>query len=314
MAGKVQLLIPVAALRPHLSFQSYRAINPIRSFRVSSAISLAYRLGRNRIGVHRYAGHPDLARRSVLCVHRHCFHGVERTSVLCTVDDPSDDGVLAVQMRLLSVRDEELGLVGVRTGIGACDDAATVKLEGRPDFICERLAPDRLAALASARRIAGLDHEGLDVTVPFDIIVRAGSAMAEEVFGRTRSHVAEHLDLQIDVIVEWNSRVSARLDGRMSCGEGTYLDVTEGGMKGDRHGCAQILDPSCRVYARNMPAASAEKSRPHCLSAAIRWQSGKMVDPWQPRRRTQPNFRLPCLFFWLLHFCASVDVCLFVSG
>ena len=40
----------------------------------------------------------------------------------------SKDGILSVEMRLFCVRDEELGLVRIRSCIGHCDNASGVEL------------------------------------------------------------------------------------------------------------------------------------------------------------------------------------------
>lgn len=141
------------------------------------------------------ASHADLGGGPVLGVDRDRLHGIESPTVFGAVDDLAYDGVLAVQMRMLGVRDEELGLVGIGTGIGASDYAPAVELERGADLIRKWLAPYGLAALACASGIASLDHERLDVAVPLDIVVRAGCTVAEEVFGRSRSGLAEDLDL-----------------------------------------------------------------------------------------------------------------------
>ena len=102
--------------------------------------------------------------------------------------------MLAVKVRLLRVRDEELGFVriGIISRVGHGDDTSSVKLaitryadqmrnyqeristrtdfERCPNFVREWCAPDALAAFASARWVTCLDHEPPYVTVEYTII------------------------------------------------------------------------------------------------------------------------------------------------
>lgn len=61
---------------------------------------------RNRVRVNRDALQPDLLQWPVLRVHWHLLNRVQRR--VRAVDDLAEDCVLAVQTRLLRVRDEEL--------------------------------------------------------------------------------------------------------------------------------------------------------------------------------------------------------------
>ena len=59
-------------------------------------------------------------------------------------------------------------------------------LESGSDLVGEGLPPDALSTLARAGRVAGLDHEPLDVAVPDAAIVVAGRAEGEKVLGERR--------------------------------------------------------------------------------------------------------------------------------
>lgn len=61
--------------------------------------------------MHTYVGQLNLIRRSVFVDDRDSLHGVQ--SRVHAIDDFAEDGVLAVQMRLLAVCYEELGLVRI---------------------------------------------------------------------------------------------------------------------------------------------------------------------------------------------------------
>lgn len=53
----------------------------------------------------------------------HCVEGG-----ICAVNDFAENRVLAVEMGLLRVRDEELGFIRVGTAVGHCDHASGIKL------------------------------------------------------------------------------------------------------------------------------------------------------------------------------------------
>lgn len=71
-------------------------------------------------------GQLNLIQRSVFVVHRNPFHGVQ--SGVRTINDLAKDGVLSVQMGLLGVCYEELGLVRIWARICHGHHAAGVKL------------------------------------------------------------------------------------------------------------------------------------------------------------------------------------------
>ena len=53
--------------------------------------------------------------------------------------------------------------------------------ERGPDFVCERRAPDALAAFARARRVASLGHKATDITVEDAAIEIARCTESEKV-------------------------------------------------------------------------------------------------------------------------------------
>ena len=57
-------------------------------------------------------------------------------------NDPSKDGVAAVEVRVAAVRDEKLAAVRVWSGVCHADDAALVVPQRRPDLVVELVAPD----------------------------------------------------------------------------------------------------------------------------------------------------------------------------
>lgn len=73
--------------------------------------------------------------------------------------------------------------------------AGAAHLERRADFVCERAAPDGLAALALAGGVAGLDHEALYAAVEENIVVVAGGGEGEEVLCGLGDGLAEELEL-----------------------------------------------------------------------------------------------------------------------
>ena len=76
----------------------------------------------------------DFLQWTVFVVDRHTLHGLECVKA---INDLAKDGVLAVQVRLLGVGDEELRFIGVASRIGHCHDSSGIELgeqqEGRKD-------------------------------------------------------------------------------------------------------------------------------------------------------------------------------------
>ena len=87
------------------------------------------RRGTKGKGVWAHACQLDLIQRTVFVVDRGSFHGIE--SGVDTINDFAEDGEPSVQMGLLGVCYEELGLVCICTRVGHGHHAAGVKLEAR---------------------------------------------------------------------------------------------------------------------------------------------------------------------------------------
>ena len=155
-------------------------------------------------------------------VDRSSFHGIE--GGVDTINDFAEDGEPSVQMGLLAVCYEELGLVCICTRVGHGHHAAGVKLgseqggekgdgqnaritaerkraavgaqevgtadgpvshfDGGSDFVLERFSPDGLATFTQAGGITGLNHEGLDVAMKNAAIVIVGSTKGQKVLQR----------------------------------------------------------------------------------------------------------------------------------
>lgn len=88
-----------------------------------------------------------------------------------------------------------LSLIRVRPSIRTGHYPALIKLQRVPNLILERLAPYALPALASPCRVSALHHERLDVAMEYCIIIRAGCAVGQEIFGGARGRFAEDFDL-----------------------------------------------------------------------------------------------------------------------
>lgn len=67
--------------------------------------------------------------------------------------------MLAVQPRSRRQCDEELGAIGVGTGVGHAEDACTGVLELGADLVLELVAIYALTSSSSTRGVAALDHE-----------------------------------------------------------------------------------------------------------------------------------------------------------
>jgi hypothetical protein len=88
-----------------------------------------------------------------------------------------------------------LSLIRVRPSIRTSHHPTLIKLQRAPNLILERLAPYTLPTLASPRRVSALYHERLDVAMEYGIIIRAGCAVGQEIFGGARGRFAEDFDL-----------------------------------------------------------------------------------------------------------------------
>lgn len=99
----------------------------------------------------------------------------------------AEDGVLAIQMRRRTKRDEELGTVRVLASIRHAHGSLAIVLETWDDLILKLAAPDGLPSAACAGWVTTLDHEAGDDAVEDDIVVLAGFGERGKVLARLRS-------------------------------------------------------------------------------------------------------------------------------
>ena len=169
-----------------------------------------------RVCVYRHALEFDLTQRPVLVIGGNTLDRVER---LKAIDHLSKDGVIIVQVRMLGVGDEELRRVRVGPRVGHRKDPPPRVLILRVYLVAKLTPPDRVAALASARRVSTLQHEALDVAVEERAIVVIGGAECEEVECGARHRVAEDLHLDVPMIrVERHRHGAAQVASRAGWG------------------------------------------------------------------------------------------------
>jgi hypothetical protein len=78
--------------------------------------------------------------------------------------------------------DKELGLVGIFTRIGHCEDSSFGKFKSLVELILERSIVNRLPSHASARGISTLDHKARDETMENGIGVISFETVLDEIF------------------------------------------------------------------------------------------------------------------------------------
>ena len=92
----------------------------------------------------------DLVQRFVQSI---CFDLGDLLDDVHSLGHTSEDGMFLVQPRRRNDRDEELGSIRGRTGIGHGEGVRTIVLQFRMKFIGEIFAPDRLSARSVAQWI-----------------------------------------------------------------------------------------------------------------------------------------------------------------
>lgn len=139
--------------------------------------------------------------RSVLFVNGEFLKLFQSPTLFRTVDDFSEDGVLAVQVSMLGVRDEKLSTVRIGlTGVGHGDHAANVVPQRWPDLILERFSvywSSEGFPRIGGRRVSGLKDETGDRTVEDTTVVIAGGAKRKEILCGFGDGFAKYFDLQI---------------------------------------------------------------------------------------------------------------------
>src|SRR5262245_29890334 len=111
---------------------------------------------------------------------------------LHSADDPPEDGVAAVQMRLRRVRDEKLAAAGILARTSPSRGASSARAG-------VRLAPDLLAgaALAVAARVASLHDEIRHDAVKSNAVEETAARESDEAVHRDRRVLREEFDLDL---------------------------------------------------------------------------------------------------------------------
>lgn len=126
--------------------------------------------------------------------------GLDGVSALDGIDDVlaagdfTEDGVFAVEVGSGEVGDEELGAVGVRSGVGHGEDAGFVVLAVGFAFALELVAG---VTGAGAEGAAALDHEIGDDAVEGEAVVVSAAGEAEEGGAGDGGVLGEHGDVDI---------------------------------------------------------------------------------------------------------------------
>lgn len=122
-----------------------------------------------------------------------------------SIDNPTEQSVLQVQMGLGSIRDEELAGIRVRTTVRHRQHATICVPQIVLEFILEFAIPYRSASFAGSSWVAGLHNEALDVAMEQVIVVVITGAKGQEVFAGLRAVVAKQLEFDVsDVRVKGN--------------------------------------------------------------------------------------------------------------
>jgi len=100
-----------------------------------------------------------------------------------SADHLAEDGVLAVEVWLRRVRDEELTAVGIRPCVGHRDYTGIVSQRVAFDFVLELVTG---TAPAGACGVASLNHEVADYAVKGYAVIEAFSGQKDEVVDRFR--------------------------------------------------------------------------------------------------------------------------------
>ncbi len=99
-----------------------------------------------------------------------------------------------------AVRDEELRAVCILPLIRHADDTPRVMGQRPVELVREVFAPDRVAALARARRVAALEHKVADVAVEDDAVVVAPFAQLRKVPHGLGRELGEQFEVDVAVV------------------------------------------------------------------------------------------------------------------
>lgn len=128
-------------------------------------------------------------------VARTFFDTLERVDCVHAIHNLSEDRVVHVQPWSSNSGYEKLATVGAWTGICHRKETWLVEFDIASALVFEVLAPDGLAAAASAGWVATLDHEFFNDAVKDDSIVVAVLHMCGEVFAGLWCDVVEEFEL-----------------------------------------------------------------------------------------------------------------------
>ena len=124
----------------------------------------------------------------------HALHGIPLLDGVDRVDsvlDPSKDGVLAVEVGLGTVGDEELAAVGSGTGICHREDARSIVSAVRHALVTKAIAG---APRAGAFGTSPLDHEIRNDAVEAQVVVKTLFRERDDVRHRVGRIVLEQFD------------------------------------------------------------------------------------------------------------------------
>lgn len=117
-----------------------------------------------------------------------------------TINDPSEQSVLQVQVGLGSVRYEELTGICVRSSVRHRNHATVGVPEVIFKLILELTVPYGSSAFAGACRITRLDNEAFDVAMEQTVVVVITGAQGQEVLAGLGAIIAKQLQFDVSYV------------------------------------------------------------------------------------------------------------------
>jgi hypothetical protein len=196
-----------------------------------------------------------------------------------SVDDFAEHGVFHVQVHGLGVSDEELGSVGVGALVNHAQHAAGTKSQVFTKLVSKVLAEYALASLASACRVAALNHERLYVSVECTAIVVTTCAQSKKIFSSFWDQIAKNFELDVAKRrvqshrhVSVVARVNSGFCGRMFFGFGNEHAIEQPDRTFSvRSGCILNSPTHCKILLE----ATAIACPPHWVVrrwSVLAWQ------------------------------------------
>ncbi len=173
--------------------------------------------------------------------------------------------MLAVEVRLRGVGDEELAAVGVRARVGHREHAALVAQR-----VALRLVAEGVARAARARALgaAALDHEVGDHAVELQAVVEAAPRERDEVVDRLRGVLGKQVEHDVAALgLDRRLVASGRVDGHLGGGGHNREGERGAGTREERNGRAAGRSGSRpgthgrRTHIKNDGAAQAGRLR-----------------------------------------------------